>query len=117
MGTWPYPGDRPAARARRVAQAYRAALLDHAPGKCAELDDLMRQWGQTWVVPRVVTYHPDDWLSVHQAADLAAVELATLRGLRMRGRLVGRPNGRTWEYQAKDILALNANKRRRTPPT
>jgi hypothetical protein len=114
MTGWPYPGDSPLARARRLAQAYRAALADTDPGACDQLDERARTWGETWIVPAVITHDLDDWLTPTQAADLACVDPAHLRTWRHRGRLTGRqrPDG-GWEYQARDILELLTNRRRR----
>jgi hypothetical protein len=111
--SWPYPGDGPLARARRVAHAYRARLAEIDPQGCAELDDAMRRWGQGWAVPRVVTYDPDAMLTPAEAAELAACDPATLRQHRLRGRLTGEPHGRTWRYRAADIIALSAKPRNR----
>jgi hypothetical protein len=113
--TWPYPGDSPTARARRVAHAYRHALEQAAPDHCANLDKTMYDYGQHWVVPRLVTVDPAAWLTAADAADLAAVNPATLRHLRHTGRLTGRRlSARRWEYLAGDILALSATPRKRT---
>lgn len=101
---WPFPGDSPAARARRVAQAYRAMLDHHAPRACADLDRRMRNMGQHWVVPGVVTqYDPEQWLSPAEAAELACVEVDAIRQMRRRGIIAGRRNGRQWEYQVREI--------------
>lgn len=112
---WPYPGDSPVARARRVAHAYRARLHLADPQQCADLDATMRGWGQTWAVPTVVTYDLDDWLSVAQAAEVGAVSPAMLRVWRHRGRIIGRQQGRVWFYQARDVVALAAEPRHRQP--
>ena len=114
MMTWPYPGDSPIARARRVAHAYRARLHTVAPDVCAQLDAAMSEWGQHWVVPRVVSYDPDTWLSPAQAADLGGVEVDTVRQWRLRGRLKGRYKQGKWQYRAGDIVALTKHKRTRT---
>lgn len=113
MSTWPYPGDGPLARARRVAHAYRAVLVGIDPDACAALDRNMRRWGQGWAIPRVVTYDPEAMLTPSEAADLLACDPATLRELRARGRLVGVKEGRTWRYRAADVIALTVNPRSR----
>lgn len=116
--SWPYPGDAPIARARRVAHAYRAALYLANAQACAELDELMGQWEQGWVVPRVLTYQPDDWLTVADAADVAGVGKAMLRIWRRRGVLSGRQaSDHRWTYRAGDVLALAAATRRRPSST
>lgn len=104
--TWPYPGDGPVARARRVAHAYRERLLAVNPDECARLDAAMAQWGQRWAMPRVVTVDVDDWLPLADAADLAMVAPATLRQWRRRGKLAGRRTDEGWEYKARDVLRV-----------
>jgi len=111
--TWPYPGDGPAARARRVAQAYRSALEQAAPALCYTLDGQMRALGQTWIVPERMMFDPDEWLSPSQAADLACVEIPTIRQMRHRKVIKGRHNGKHWEYQVKEIMAAFARPRGR----
>jgi hypothetical protein len=115
MSGWPYPGDAPTQRARRVAHAYRAALLAADADVCAAIDAQMASMGQHWVVPRVVTYDPDDVLSAADAADVAAVNPATLRKWRERGLLVGVVDRDGWHYRARDVLALAAARRRSRP--
>lgn len=112
--TWPYPGDSPLARARRVAHAYRARLADTNPTACAELDQLLATWGQTWVVPSLANHDLDDWVGPADAAQLAAVDPATLRVWRHRGRLTGRRTHSGWEYRVRDVLELVSTTRHRT---
>ncbi len=112
--TWPYPGDGPLARAKRVAHAYRARLQLADPAACEELDRLMAQWGQRWAIPVTHRFHEDQWISAADAAELGCVEPATLRQWRLRGRLTGRSTGpRSWEYRAGDVLDLAAKARDR----
>ena len=104
---WPYPGDSPAVRTKRVALAYRQRLLQVAPEACAELDETMRQLGQHWAIPRPVNADPDAWVNARDAAELAALDGSTLRSLRRRGRLRGRQlSARKWEYRVGDLMAL-----------
>lgn len=112
--TWPYPGDSPLARARRLTHAYRAALANADPDGCHDLDHRAREWGETWITPGVVLYDLDDWLTPTEAADIACVRPAQLREWRRRSRITGRQRtDGTWEYQARDILTLMAEVRRR----
>jgi hypothetical protein len=106
LGSYPYPGDAPLARARRIAAAYRSRLLSVSPDICAELDDLCRRWGETWAIPRLARVDPEAWLSAADAADLAHVRPASLHQLRRRGRLAGRQVGNRWEYQGKEVLRV-----------
>lgn len=114
--SWPYPGDGPAARARRVAHAYRAALETQAPDACRTLDEQMRRFGQQWVVPDVLIIDDEDeWLPPSRAADLACVEADAIRQMRRRGVLKGRrdPAG-NWQYRAGDIVDVFLRPRGRT---
>lgn len=106
-GQWPYPGDSPLARARRIAQAYRARLDDVAPDYVADLDQRFVDWGETWIVPRLAIFDLDDWLTPGQAAELGGVDTATVRMWRARGRLRGhRDAAGHWIYLARDVIAL-----------
>jgi hypothetical protein len=112
-GRWPFPGDAPLVRARRVALAYRTRLADLEPGVCAEMDERMTRWGETWVVPRLVTFDADDQLTPAQAAELACVRIGTLRVWRQRNVLKGRCVDGKWWYRAGDVQAMSAQGRRR----
>ncbi len=113
MSAWPYPGDAPLARARRVARAYREHLLRVDPDLCATLDDQMTSFGETWLAPRILRYDLDDWLSPREAADIAGVSVACVRQWRARGRLTGRHTAKGWRYRARDVLVLSGEVRRR----
>lgn len=116
MSDWPYPGDSPLARARRVARAYREHLHQVDPLRCNEVDEQMAGWGQGWIAPRVLRYELDDWLSLADAADVAAVERGCLRQWRARGKIVGRHTTTGWQYRARDVLRLASEVRRRAAP-
>lgn len=110
---WPFLGDAPLARARRIARAYRERLAAVDPSRCAELDEMCLAWGEGWVAPRTLRYGLDDWLTPAEAADAAAVSVAAVRQWRHRGRLTGRQTDDGWRYLARDVLALAAQARRR----
>lgn len=112
---WPWPGDTQLARARRVAHAYRARLLEAAPDACAELDALMHRWGQAWAIPKLLTVaHADDYVTAAEAADLACCTLDRIRQLRQSGRLPGeRISERKYRYRVGDIMALGTKTRER----
>lgn len=112
---WPYPGDAPNVRAKRVAHAYRAKLLTVDPASCKEVDRQMIAWGQRWVSPQLLTYGLDDWLTVNEACEIAQIKPATLRIWRSRNRIEGRIKAGKWLYRARDVLALAAEPRERKP--
>ncbi len=72
-------------KARRVASSYRAVLEDVAPDACHQLDQQMIEMGIDWVVPQVVAWSDDDWMSAEQVAQYAGVSLATVYSWRHRG--------------------------------
>jgi len=53
-------------------------LERHAPEVCKQLDDQMVEYGQTWVVERIVPYMDDDLLSADLAAEYCGVTLKTI---------------------------------------
>lgn len=113
MSKWPYPGDTPLVRARKVAQAYRAHLHATNPDVCAAVDDMARAFGETWAVPRLVIHDRDALLTAAEAADYTCLSPAALRQLRRRGRLAGHHVGGHWYYRITDLDNLAANRRRR----
>jgi hypothetical protein len=103
---WPFAGDLPLARARKIARAYRERLAEVDPELCASLDALCDDWGETWIAPRPLRYGLDDWLTPAEAADVSAVSVAAIRKARHDGRLAGRRTADGWRYQARDVLRL-----------
>lgn len=78
MTTRPWPWAENAIKRReRIAHSYRAALARTAPDVCAEIDAQLIEYGQSWVVPRVVPYGPDDLLDYELAADYAGCSVKT----------------------------------------
>lgn len=111
---WPFPGDLPIARARRVALAYRAKLQELDAGAVEALDSQFIHCGQTWVAQRVVTYDLDDWLTPAQAAEIAATSTANLRRLRRDKKLRGRlGTDGIWRYQAREVMSVISATRKR----
>jgi len=105
-GDWPWPGDTPLVRARRVAIAYRARLLKADRAACDEFDAKLAEWGQTWIAPRLVTVDDCSVLGPAEAAEFLGVSVAEVRRLRLAGRLVGeRVRGR-WRYRVPDLRRL-----------
>ena len=117
QGTWPFPGESPVARARRVALAYRAAVEAHAPEQVLhDLDRIIaREWGEAWAAPRVLIHGPDDALSAAEAGALICISAAAINNLRRAGRLTGHkdPAGH-WRYRAREVSRLSSEVRRRS---
>jgi hypothetical protein len=109
---WPWPGDSPLDRARRVARSYRDALKHAAPDVCTELDRRSCELGQTWVVPKPLTYGQDDQLTAEEVADMCDVRPDTVRQWRKRGLpIVDTPDGP--RYLVADVLNYHAQIRYR----
>lgn len=109
---WPWPGDSPLDRARRVARSYREALRRIAPEECERLDHHARDLGQAWVVPQMFPYQPDDQLDAHEVAEMCNVQVNTVRVWRTRGLpCVKTPDGQ--RFRVADVLTYQQNLRRR----
>lgn len=113
LAAWPFPGDSPIVRSRRVALAYRERLSEVDPDACAQVDQRMLRMGQGWAVVRIQHFDLDDWVSAREAAELASVQVRQIAAWRRNGRLPGRPSGRSWQYQVRDVLGLSTGPRRR----
>lgn len=89
---WPYPGDTPLDRARRVATTYRAALAQLNPQRAAEIDAEMTRLGEPWIAPQPDTLNLDDEYSPRDLSEhLGGVPTeATIRQWRTRGWLPDR---------------------------
>jgi hypothetical protein len=113
-GVWPYPGDTPVVRARRVAQMYRQQLKTLNPVTCAELDNTAVGFGETWVIEKTVVYKDADLLPPRDAADYLCVSTDSLRMLRTRGRLVGYEIDGVFHYRFGDLRQLAEKRPRNT---
>ena len=87
---WPYPDDR-FERRSRVARMYRDKLADIDAAACAELDEIMAIYGQTWIIdgPYIP---PETLLTEAQVAELADVSKRTVQKWVERGHLERRVN-------------------------
>lgn len=115
---WPWPGDAPVVRARKIAWAYRAALEEIAPDKVAELDARFRQWGERWPAP-VRHYEPHEMVTAEEAGDILALSGGAVSSLRVNGRIKGhydKPT-RRFLYRVEDLHKLSSTLRRRKPST
>lgn len=76
---WPWPGESPLDRARRIAISYRTHLHAKAPQVCAELDRAAVAVGEGWIAPHLVAHEPTDPLTTSQAAEMAGVSVWLVR--------------------------------------
>lgn len=112
-GKWPFPGESPLARARRIAHMYRAHLRALSVDLCDEADATAAQFGETWAIPQVVTVDEHMLLTPAQAADWLCTSTANIRRLRLAGRLPGDKTRHGWRYKLSDLKELQATRRRR----
>lgn len=101
MSDWPWPDDR-FERRSRIARMYRDRLADADAAACAEIDEVMVAYGQTWVVdgPYVP---PEELLTIDQAAEWADVSRNTVSQWIARGHVERRVNAN------KQIVLLMAD--------
>ncbi len=111
---WPFPGDSPIARARKIALAYRAELLLANPGAAERIDRNVVRWGERWAVPGV-TPAPTAYVTAIEAGDILGVAAATVSACRVKGLIAGRRDGRRYEYLVSDVHKLAATLRTRRP--
>lgn len=115
-GGWPFPGDSPVVRARKMALAYRALAEGFSVRQVEELDDRFLTWGEQWHLPQPIVYSEGDWVHVTEAARLIHVNPHTLSTLRVRGRIKGRicrGKRRGFEYLYEDLMKLSTQLRGR----
>lgn len=72
---WPWPGDSPEDKAKRIALSYRQLTFDITQGRIADpagelhrLDEHWAEHGHYWPRPGVIPVSDDEWMT---AADLA----------------------------------------------
>ncbi|WP_433731042.1 helix-turn-helix domain-containing protein [Actinoplanes sp. CA-051413] len=111
-GQWPYPGDSPLVRARRIAHMYRAQLRALNPATGDALDDTAVAFGETWVIEQLVVHQDSDLLPPADAAAYLCVSTDSLRVLRSRGRLTGVSIDGTWHYRFSDLRQLSEKRTR-----
>ena len=103
--TWPWPGDTPTERARRIANSLVALLPAHERdfwvAKAHEL-------GETWLGTSLARYTNDDVVSTAEAAALAYVGGSTIRKWHSLGQLKAVGRGR---YRVGDVLDCAAARR------
>lgn len=125
MTVWPFPGDSPVVKARKVALAYRSvaeelhkALLAHqaeAADPVADLDQRFRKWGITWHAEATIVHSDDDWVSAKEAANLVHLSKGAISRLRATGRLKGEWRGYHdgYYFRVGDVYALSNEVRSR----
>lgn len=113
--TWPWPDDR-LDRRSRVAHMYRARLEAADPAGCAELDQAMRSFGQTWIVDDLAL-DPETLLTTAEVAELADVTPDAVRMWAHRGRIkaCATNSARAALYRWGDVLDAHRASQARKP--
>lgn len=119
---WPFPGDSREERAQRIANSYRALLVDITQGRCTDpagamhrLDMKWRKYGVFWHMPTVAPEpEPHDWVTTRDAAHYANRAEATIRTWAHRGHITTRvaPDGAT-QYLVRSLMDYAVQQRRR----
>lgn len=84
---WPWPGDSPEDKAKRVALAYRQRLEACNPLAAAELDTYWQAHGAGWVTPAHTPLDLDEWLTPSEMADRLHIDPRRMRDWARRGQI------------------------------
>lgn len=116
MTAWPFAGDGPTVRARKIAWAYRAALSEAGLlDAMAELDERFCSWGEGWISPNR-TFKLDDMVTAAEASTITGLDSGTISSMRVQGRLKGTRDGKRYLYKVSDLHEI-ANRQMRKRPT
>ncbi|KQU33555.1 DNA-binding protein [Rhodococcus sp. Leaf233] len=109
---WPYPADTPLERSRKVAQWYRAALLEANPAQCGRVDDKIEELGQRWVKPVELAGDLDTLMSATEIANMFGLDARTVRQWGSRGHIERLQSDGKPMYLLRDIVDYMAATRR-----
>lgn len=109
---WPWPGDTPTDRVRRMVTAYREALLEAAPGNADELDSRFTDYGEGWVRPPATTpINLDEEITVTAAAALVQRRPSAIYRWIAHGRLPKRTTHAGIRVTVRDVLDVQRDLR------
>jgi hypothetical protein len=106
MTTWPWPGETPLERARRIANSLLALMPD--PDERAGYIAIARRYGETWLGENLILHDDTDVVSTAEAADIAYVRPGTIRRWHFEGFLPSIGRGR---YVVSAVRACAETKR------
>lgn len=112
---WPWPGDTPTERARKIAAGYRELALRQDPEAVARLDEQATVYGEGWIVPPLALAQLDDEITVEHAGQLVGRSPSAIYNwIRRDSRLTARrlPDGGL-RVRAGDVLDVDAELRQR----
>jgi len=89
---WPWPGDTPLERARRIANSLLALMPD--PDERAGYIAIARRFGETWLGESLVLHDDTAIVTTAEAADIAYVRPGTIRRWHSEGALSAVSRGR-----------------------
>lgn len=110
MTRWPFPGDSPLDRARRVAASYREAARS-AGVEVERLDAHFARLGESWA-GGVVAVADDELLTAAEVEDRLSIPAPRVRQWRARGMLEPAAASPT-RYRVGDVRQLEAAMRTR----
>jgi hypothetical protein len=84
---WPWPGDSPEDRAKRIALAYRRQLAAVDPLAAVALDDHWACVGAGWVKPATAPLDLDEWLTPGEMADKLHIDPRRMRDWARRNKI------------------------------
>lgn len=124
MQSWPWPGDGPADRAKRVALSYRHLLTQVIAGDAYDpavalecLDERWAELGAGWVKPTDSPLRLDDWVTAQEMADLFHINPKQVYMWGYRGHIeVIESNGEK-RYRVGDVVDYERQRRRRRQPS
>lgn len=113
-GRWPWPGDTPLDRARRVAASYREALYRHFPDDAMDLDEKFVEWGEIWVAPQMSDVDLEEWVTVDVAAQHVGLTAKAVYAWIYKDAITAK-KGRDRRIRVKlgDVLEVGRDLRRR----
>jgi hypothetical protein len=103
--TWPWPGETPTERARRIANSLLAALPEDDRQRAITA---ARAVGETWLGEELLAWTEDDVVTTAQAAELVHVGPSTIRKWHSEGTL---PNVGQGRYRVRDVHLADTTRR------
>lgn len=102
---WPWPGDTPCERARRIANSLLALMPDEEQVRHVRT---ARGLGESWLGANLLRWGVEDVITTAEAAELVHVKPSTIRWWHSKGRLANRGTGKYLVGEVLDAAARGA---------